>query len=222
MGWKSNSVVGTPLLIAALLVGGWFSHVCGAKSAYSDNSGAPVPTEAIAKRTVARPLTTPRNDTPGVRNFAQVSPTLYRSAQPTREGFKESRRRGIRTVINLRNVSSDRDELKGLGLRYVHIHFAPWHPENEDVVKFLKIATDPRYHPVLAHCQHGADRTGTMVAIYRVYAEGWSIEEAVQELPRFGFHTLWKNLKTYLENLDVEELRRQVQAAPAPVVELVR
>jgi len=219
---KESKTIAQFVVITTLSVGWWIPLAYGAAITSSDNRGAPKPTKAIPFKPVSRALASPRNDIPGLKNFAQVSPTLYRSAQPTREGFAELRRRGIRTIINLRNVSSDRKDLKGLGLNYLHIHFAPWHPENEEVVKFLKVVTDPNHQPVLVHCQHGADRTGTMVAIYRVYAEGWRMEEAMQELPRFGFHSIWTNLKNYLEKLDGQRLRQQVQAARAPVVELIR
>jgi len=221
-GRKRDWVLGALLCIAALAAGGWFYFGQTSPPTHSDNESAPATTETIVSHPVARKLISPRNDILGLENFAQVSPTLYRSAQPTREGFEELKKLGIRTVINLRNVSSDRSELKGLGLGYLHIHFAPWHPEDEDVVKFLKVATDPRYQPILVHCQHGADRTGTMVAIYRVYVEGWSMEEAMQELPRFGFHSIWKNLKRYLENLDIEGLRNKVQKAATPAVEIIK
>lgn len=189
--------------------------------AAGDNAGAPPALEPIPKETPQRELASPRNDVAGAPNLAQISPELWRSAQPNAEGFKNLKALGIKTVVNLRNVSSDRDELKGLGLKYVHIHFAPWHPEEEDVVAFLKVLEDPENHPVLVHCQHGADRTGTMIAIYRAYQQGWPMKDAMQELPRFGFHSIWANLKKYLERLDVAALRAKVRAAPAPKAEVV-
>jgi protein tyrosine phosphatase (PTP) superfamily phosphohydrolase (DUF442 family) len=186
-----------------------------------DKAVPPAPDVAIAEKPVARALASPRNDVAGAPNLAQVSPILWRSAQPTAEGFRNLKAMGIRTVVNLRNFTSDRDELKGLGLRYHHIHFATWHAEDEDVVAFLKVLSDPANHPVLVHCQHGADRTGTMVAAYRVTMEGWTMEEAMQELPRFGFHSIWTNLKTYLLKFDAAAMRKQVEAAAAPKVEVV-
>ena len=186
-----------------------------------DDAHAPPAREAIAAEVVDRPLANPRDDVAGVPNLAQVAPGLWRSAQPSAAGFKNLKAMGIRTVVSLRRLKSDRPLLAGLGLRHFHIHFAPWHPEDEDVVTFLKIVSDAANHPVLVHCQHGADRTGTMVAIYRVYAQGWAMNEAMQELPRFGFHSIWRDLVLYLAHLDVAQLRAKVAAAPAPALRMI-
>src|SRR5262245_26418809 len=78
----------------------------------------------------------PRDDLPGLENFARVSEELYRGAQPTAEGMQELARLGIKTVVDLRSFHSDRDELRGTGLRYAHIPCKAWHPEEEDVVRF--------------------------------------------------------------------------------------
>jgi len=186
-----------------------------------DDAVAPPATQPIVAKKTTRTLATPRNDVPGAPNLAQVDAGLWRSAQPTAEGFKNLKALGIRTVISLRRLADDRTPLKGLGLRYVHIHFAPWRAEDEDVVRFLKVVSDPQNQPVLVHCQHGADRTGTMVAIYRAYAQAWPLSEAMQELPRFGFHSIWANLKSYLAHLDLRALHDKVAAAPPPAVEIV-
>jgi protein tyrosine phosphatase (PTP) superfamily phosphohydrolase (DUF442 family) len=187
-----------------------------------DDANAPPAREPLVEQPVARPLASPRNDVPGVSNLAEVAPGLWRSAQPDAVGFKNLAAMGIKTVISLRRLHSDRPMMRGLGLRHRHIHFAPWRAEEEDVVTFLKIATNPENQPVLVHCQHGADRTGTMVAIYRVYAQGWAMSEAMQELPRFGFHSIWHNLRMYLEHLNVAALGEKVAAAPMPSLSVVR
>ncbi len=162
----------------------------------SDNFDAPAPTEPAPHGLRGA---CPR-DLPGVRNFAEVAAhRLYRSAQPTAEEFRTLREQvGIKTVVNLRSAHSDLPAAEAAGLRYIEIPFRPWHAEPEDVVRFLQIVTDPANQPVLVHCQHGADRTGTMVAIYRMYVQGWSPDEALGELPRFGFHTIWGNLPAFL------------------------
>jgi protein tyrosine/serine phosphatase len=108
---------------------------------------------------------------------------------------------GIKTVINLRSFHSDRDELKGTGLAYEHLFMKAWHPEREEAERFLQIVTDPARTPVLVHCQHGADRTGTLCAIYRIAVQDWPKEEAIREMTDggFGFHEIWSNLPEWID-----------------------
>lgn len=158
-------------------------------------------------------------DVAGVPNLHRVSDTLYRSAQPTPEGMRALRAMGIRMVINLRSFHSDRAALRQAGLIGEHITMKAWHPEDKEVVRFLRLVTQPERLPALVHCQHGADRTGLLCAIYRVVVQGWSREEALREMREggFGYHEVWANLPAYLAQLDVETLRRQAGIPdPAP------
>jgi len=151
----------------------------------------------------------------GLPNLHKVSDDYYRGAQPTAEGMQELKKMGIKTVINLRAFHSDRDELGDLDLAYEHIPMVAWHPEEEDIIRFLKIVTDQKRTPVFVHCQHGADRTGVMSAIYRIVVEDWTKEEAIKEMTEggFGFHKIWKNLITFVENLDIEAIKKQAGIA---------
>jgi protein tyrosine/serine phosphatase len=147
----------------------------------------------------------------GVPNCHKVSDDLYRGAQPSKEGMRQLEKFGIKTVVNLREFHSDRDELKDANLGSEHISAKPWHSENEDVVRFLKIVTDKSRTPVFVHCQYGADRTGTMCAIYRMTVQGWSKDEAIEEMTKgnFGFHEIWNNLVDYIRALDIEKIKQQ-------------
>lgn len=147
---------------------------------------------------------------PGVPNLHKVSDTLYRSAQPTGAGMRNLKKLGIETIVNLRSFHSDRDEISNTGLAYEHIYMKAWHPEEEDVIRFLQIVTNPKRTPVLVHCQHGADRTGLMVAIYRIVVQGWSKEDAAREMTEggFGFHEVWINLIPWLDALDIDRIRK--------------
>jgi len=160
---------------------------------------------------------------PDLPNLHRVNATLYRSAQPSREGFVRldthlspgSGDPPIRTVVSLRTSRDDASLVaESSALRLEEISFNTWHPEDEDVVKFLRIATTPALQPVLVHCRHGSDRTGTMVAIYRIVIEGWTKSQATDEMVHggFGFHPLWQNLLRYIEALDVDAIRAQVAA----------
>jgi protein tyrosine/serine phosphatase len=156
----------------------------------------------------------------GVPNCHKVSDNLYRGAQPSEEGIKQLEKFGIKTVINLRAFHSDRDELKDANLRGEHISVKTWHPEDEDVVRFLKIVTDGNQTPVFVHCQYGSDRTGTMCAIYRIAVQGWSKDEAIEEMTKgnFGFHEIWANLIEYIRGLDIEKIKQEAgikQSTPA-------
>lgn len=147
----------------------------------------------------------------GLPNFHKVSDTLYRGAQPDIEGFRQLKALGIKTVVNLRSFHSDRDEMNGLRFGYEHIWFKAWHAEDKEIVRFLKIVTNTNNTPVFVHCQHGADRTGTMCAIYRIAVQGWTKDAAIQEMTDggYGYHVVWKNLIEYLRQLDVAALKKQ-------------
>ena len=149
---------------------------------------------------------------PGLPNLHQVSDDLYRGAQPTAGGVRELHKMGIKTIVNLRFMHSDQDELGDLPLAYREIPMGAWHPEQEDVVEFLRIVTDPEQCPVFVHCQHGADRTGVIVASYRIIVQGWSKDEAIAEMMEggFGFHKFLINLPRFIRNLDVETIRHEI------------
>jgi len=152
---------------------------------------------------------------PGLPNLNKVSNALYRGAQPEPEGFVELQKMGIKTVVNLRSIHSDRDDMAKAGLEkgalgYEHIRMTAWNPEHEEIVRFIRIMADPANHPVFVHCQHGADRTGTVVAAYRTVIQGWTREAALEEMTQggFGFHTIWVNLPEYVLKLDIDRIKR--------------
>ena len=149
----------------------------------------------------------------GAPNLHKVSDTLYRSAQPSAEGMRNLKAMGVETVVDLRSFHSDRDEIGDTGLAYEQIYVKAWHPEEEDAVRFLQIVTNPKHSPVIVHCQHGADRTGTMCVLYRVAVQGWSKEEALKEMTDggFGFHGIWENLIQWINGLDIDRIKRKAE-----------
>ena len=145
----------------------------------------------------------------GVENAFQVSPDLFRGEQPKAIGMRKLDQMGIKTVVRLRAFHSDRDLLRGTDLNYERITFQTWDPEEDELIRFLKIVTNPEKSPVLVHCLHGSDRTGAMCAAYRVVVEGWSMEDAIREMKSggYGHHKIWSNLERWIEGLDVEALK---------------
>ena len=146
----------------------------------------------------------------GVPNLHKVSDALYRSAQPTAQGMQKLKKKGIETIVNLRSFHSDRDEIGNTGLGYEHIYMKAWHPERKEIVRFLQLVTNEQKTPVLVHCQHGADRTGTMCAVYRIAIQRWTKKEAIREMREggFNFHEVWKNLPSWIMKLDIESIKK--------------
>jgi protein tyrosine phosphatase (PTP) superfamily phosphohydrolase (DUF442 family) len=154
----------------------------------------------------------------GAPNLHRVSPTLYRCAQPSAQGLSNVAALGVKAVVSLRAFHGESDEAEAAGLTYLRISFKTWHAEDEDVVQFLRFVCDPAHQPALVHCLHGADRTGTMCAVYRVVVDRWTVEQAIDEMRRggYGFHEVWDNLPAYLRGLDVPRLAQAGLDAPAP------
>ncbi|HVP90138.1 MAG TPA: sulfur transferase domain-containing protein [Terriglobales bacterium] len=147
-----------------------------------------------------------------IKNWYQVDADVYRSEQPTRAAFAEMRAKGIRTVINLRHDLSDESLTSGLGFGLVEIPMRAWRVSEDDVVKALRgIQAAPK--PVLVHCQWGADRTGAVIAMYRVVFQGWTKTEALAELEGggFGFHRYYLNIPALVKGADVARIRARLK-----------
>ena len=152
----------------------------------------------------------------GVPNLHRVGDNFYRSAQPEAQGFRIlATQYGVRTVVSLRAFNSDKPLTRGLDLKLVRFPVHTWHIEREDVVGALRaLRQGMKRGPVLLHCQHGADRTGLITALYRVTYQGWSKQAAVDEMlnGKFGYHAVWGNIPRYIAKVDVAGLKREVGA----------
>jgi tyrosine-protein phosphatase SIW14 len=124
----------------------------------------------------------------GVPNFGEVTPTLYRGGLLNTTGLKALAKMGISVVVDTHaNDESEEKEAKKLGMKYVAI---PWHcpwPHDEVFAKFLKVVHENKGKKIFVHCRLGDDRTGMMVAAYRMAEEGWTADEAMNEMKMFGF-----------------------------------
>ena len=146
-------------------------------------------------------------------NLFQVTPTLFRSAQLTKDDVAELKALGIRNVVGLRAFHSDDDWLRQSGIKASRVKIYTWAVDDDNIVAALKaIRTAEKEGPVLLHCWHGADRTGLVSAMYRLLYQGWSKAQALDELLNggYGYHALWKNIPAYLRDVDVEKIRHRV------------
>ena len=147
-------------------------------------------------------------------NWYRIDEGLYRSRQPDRKGFEEAKKKGIRTVVNLRSGHSDAKLVEGLGLNLVEIPMDAGSFTEDHILRALKaIRESPK--PVLIHCEHGADRAGVVSAAYRVVVQGWSKGEAIAELKKggFGFHWIYLNIPSFIKHMDVSRFQARLAAA---------
>lgn len=168
--------------------------LAGLAAAGCTSSNDPVNT-GIRKEKWAVPI-----ECAGVPNLHKINDSLYRSAQPTAEGMTNLVSLGIKTVVNLRDNHSDDDEIGDLPLKAKRIEIFTANMKEKYVDEFLAVVTDTNAVPVLVHCQHGADRTGTMCAMYRIMCENWSVDDAIDEMQNggFGYHPIWINLPRFI------------------------
>ena len=147
-----------------------------------------------------------------VPNLYRVEPDLLRSAQPDLAGFKELSALGIKSVLDLRAGHADAKEAGGIVLRFLHIPMRAWSLHDDQVVAALKILADKSNRPLLVHCRQGADRTGAILALYRVVVQGWTKEDALKEMDEGGYHhsSFFRNLDRYVARADIAALRKQL------------
>ena len=142
----------------------------------------------------------------GVPNFGRVTSNLYRGAQPTDTGFQQLRKLGVEIVVNFRNergeIEAERRTVERLGLRYVSIPWGASHnPTSQQVADFLDVLQANPESKIFVHCHRGADRTGTMVAAYRIAEQHWAPPETIQEMRAYHYHHFWwPNLQRYVED----------------------
>ena len=141
---------------------------------------------------------------PGLPNFARISKQLLRGGQPNAAGFEELKKIGVAIVVNLGHetdeIARERAIVLSQGMQYVSI---PWRGSNDpdagQIAEFLELLRANPDKQIFVHCQRGAERTGVMVACYRISVDKWTAEQALQEMEQFGFRGLrFRHLKKFV------------------------
>jgi tyrosine-protein phosphatase SIW14 len=154
-----------------------------------------------------------------IDNFGRVDATLYRGSQPQGQDYADLKALGVKTIINLTSDDADPNEramTERAGMSYIQIpmttHTAP---TTEQLAEFLRIVNDPASQPVYVHCVGGRHRTGVMTASYRMTHEGWSAEQAFNEMKqdKFGADFLHPEFKQFVYNYHPEPVRVATAAA---------
>lgn len=133
-------------------------------------------------------LKDPFSDIP---NFRQVSPLLYRGGKPSLRGWEKLKSLGVKTVINLEetNKRNNRESAgETTGIKVFRLPISLYNaPGDEQVFSFLEIVSAKENQPVFIHCNNGRDRTGVMIALYRIVMDGWTIKNAYREAVALGY-----------------------------------
>jgi protein tyrosine/serine phosphatase len=141
-------------------------------------------------------------------NLYEITPNLYRSEKIEAEDLAQLKSLGISMVISFRKFHRDDSVFKKAGIKMVRVPMLTWRLRDTEIKKALNHINQAD-GKVLIHCQHGADRTGLVAAMYRMTVQGWSKAEALDELQNggYGYHSVWKNIIEYIEEVDIEKFK---------------
>ena len=162
---------------------------------------------------------------PGIDNFYQLNQKVYRGAQPTSEGFQYLAKLGVKVVVDLREqderAASEERLVTGAGMRYVNVPMTGLTPPSDgEITKILGLLEDETAGPVFVHCKRGADRTGAVIAAYRIEHESWDNARALKEAMANGMSWMQFPRQKYIRTfrgrtLNATGSKPTVASAPA-------
>lgn len=152
--------------------------------------------------------------TDSIPNFHQVNPWLYRGGAPEAAGVEKLAKLGIKTIVDLEGgwfkkepseIKVERQWAGKAGMKFFHVPMHPlFSPKIKDIDKALAYIADPHNKPVFVHCERGSDRTGIVIAAYRIKIEKWTVPQAYKEMKACGYRRWllfwWKNLLYKLDS----------------------
>ena len=128
---------------------------------------------------------------PAIKNFGKVNDNYFRGSQPTELQMAALKAMGVKTIVDLRRdyIPEERQWAKQLGLTYFNLPLKPNQAATKEQTEyFLRLVNDPANAPVYVHCKGGRHRTGAMTAAYRITHDGWTAEQAFEEMKKYDFN----------------------------------
>jgi protein tyrosine/serine phosphatase len=138
-----------------------------------------------------------------VRNFAKVDQYVYRGGDPTAVGLTELGAMGVKVDLDLREKGDatevERKEAEKLGIKYVNVPMKPFSaPTGDEMERALLLLIENKLGPVFVHCRRGKDRTGTVIACYRIRHDGWSNRDALAEARKHGMSFTERGMQSFI------------------------
>jgi protein tyrosine/serine phosphatase len=138
----------------------------------------------------------------GINNFGKISDILYRGAQPDAVAMTNLSKLGIKTIINLREPDkswqAEIEQARLHGIVFTNIPFKGLGSPNPEQVARALAAIEALPSPIFIHCQHGCDRTGTIIACYRIQHDKWSCDAALKEAELYGISKFERGMRRYI------------------------
>jgi tyrosine-protein phosphatase SIW14 len=138
-------------------------------------------------------------------NFYEVNAKLFRGGQPTEKGVNELAKMGVKTIINLRG--EDKNSLREkvwaekANIKFISVNLSNWfEPKTADIEQIIKEIDAAANQPVFVHCKRGADRTGTIIAVYRITHDKYTAKQAIEEAKKFDFGWWQFWMKDYIND----------------------
>ena len=155
----------------------------------------------------------------GITNFARVNDHLYRGAQPNAAGIASLKRLGVKTIICLRMTNDlwqpEPAEATNRGMAFINIPLpGAARPPDGDVARALSIIENSP-GPVFVHCRAGCDRTGTIIACYRIEHDQWTGQQAQKEADHYGMSPLELGMKRFIADFARKAAEKQPGAPPS-------
>ena len=138
-------------------------------------------------------------------NFHRINKNLYRGGQPTAEGIRQLAELGIKTIVTFREmrekIQREKELAEANGIRFINLHLSNWFSStDEQIHAIIEVITNLDNQPVFIHCKRGADRTGTIIAVYRMKFENWTDKQANREAKKYGIGWWQVWMKDYIKD----------------------
>ena len=156
----------------------------------------------------------------GILNFGKISDALYRGAQPDALGLTNLAKLGVKMIINLRMPNDlwapEESFAKAQGILYTNIPLRGLGRPTDDQIRSILAAIETAPGPVFVHCQHGCDRTGTVVACYRIKHDNWNGDAALEEAVRYGISRFERGMRRFIADFAKPPKTEKVASTAGP------